>query len=86
MAKAGRPKLFSHKYNITNVEQFEDYLKDVRLVYPHPDAPLSIEAILKKQKIILQGKDADTHKHLPKVLNECLQRLRVLLDGEPPLR
>ena len=35
---------------------------------------------MKKQRIILQGKDADTHKHIPKVLNECLKRLKILLN------
>ena len=27
----------------------------------------------------MQGKDADIHKHIPKVVNECIKRLRQLL-------
>ena len=31
----------------------------------------SLVEILKKQRVILQGKDSDNHKSLPKVLSEC---------------
>lgn len=35
--------------------------------------------VLKRQRIILQGNDSDIHKHLPKVINESLIRLKELL-------
>ena len=37
---------------------------------------------MKKQRIILQGVDADQNKHLPKVLNECLKRISTLIKTE----
>ena len=42
----------------------------------------TIGAILKKQKLILQGSDADNNKHWPKVIYECYMRLKILLGKE----
>ena len=76
--RKGRPKMFHKKYNCEYLRSFEKYLKNARMLYPTQNQSLS--SIIQKQRIILQGKDADRHKHLPKVLTECIKRLKALIN------
>ena len=41
--------------------------------------PIRLEDLLLKQRRILQGQDATTHRHMPKVINESVQALKRLL-------
>ena len=36
--------------------------------------------------MILQGSDADLHRHIPKIINECLKRLKTLLSSDEDVR
>ena len=75
--RSGRPKLFSHKYNCKFIHQFDDFLKELKKLYPLREA--SLLSIVDKQQLLLQGSDADKHKFISKVINELLQRLKLLL-------
>ena len=52
-------------------------------MFPPKQRLTTIHEIIKRQRIILQGEDADRHKYIPKVFNECLLKLKVLLQGTP---
>jgi len=63
------------------MHSFEKQLREYRMLYPHLGSSESLLDILKKQRLILQGEDANVHKYVPKVLTECVDRLRELLQN-----
>ena len=77
LSKQGRPKLFSNKNNVLYMTHFFNFLHEARNLFPTHG--ISMHEVLKRQRIILQGNDSDIHKHLPKVINESLIRLKELL-------
>lgn len=83
LCREGRSKLFKNKYNIVYLQQFGTFLKEVNQLFPTEGEEL--KSILKKQRVVLQGTDSNEHKHLPKLLSECLRRLRVLLGSQPDI-
>lgn len=76
ICREGRPKLFTNVYNQQYLKQFEKYLKEVRSIYPLQNQQETLRNIIKKQRLILQGLDSDIHRHLPKVINQCLLRMK----------
>jgi hypothetical protein len=56
--RAGRKKMFHKKYNQDYLRSFEKYLREIRQLYPYLGQKESLRDILKKQRIILQGKDS----------------------------
>lgn len=83
ISRQGRHKLFKNKYNSIYLKHFEDFLEEASELFPpaYTGAKTehhSVKGILRRQRLILQGKDADEHKHIPKLVSECVNRLRVL--------
>ena len=82
ICRRGRRKLFSHAYNRSYLRGFESELKVLRMLCPGvggAGGPVRLEDLLLKQRRILQGQDAATHRHMPKVINESVQALKRLL-------
>ena len=53
LSKKGRPKLFKNPYNAKYLVHFEEYLKEIRQLYPLKAHDMTLKHILKKQRIIL---------------------------------
>jgi len=49
--RCGRAKLFSHKYNCNYLNEFYQYLKDLRTLFPMQ--PISLKTIMLKQHDLL---------------------------------
>ena len=62
---------------------FENELRKVRVLYPTADVRLfPVSDILRNQRVILQGKDQQVNRFVPKLLQECTYRLLLLLNVE----
>lgn len=46
---------------------------------PNGSSAIQLADLLKKQRMILQGRDARVHRHMPKVVREAIEVLRNLI-------
>ncbi len=54
------------------------------MLYPPNDVKVfELDQILKNQRVVLQGKDNQINRYVPKVLKECVNRLMQLLHVDP---
>ncbi len=83
--KKGRPKCFSKGYNKKFMKDFYENLKKLRLIFPNlshtpqvKSCVLTLKDIMKKQSILLHGEERRFTRFMPKVIYQCLERLREL--------
>ena len=82
ICQEGRDKLFHTEYNKDFLREFETYLRATRALYPVSPQKFSLESLIKRQRDMLQGLDAQVHKHVPKLLKEAIARLIELLNTQ----